>query len=136
MVLAALAIAGLPNIYTIANLLGIRMAPDWYLASAFAGKQIKNVVACLFALVNGGLVGALTAHFPTIEYCVLLFPHGLLEMSSYFLLLGAISTTNLDPQSKMPRKLLLLAGVSYAILLGAAWIEAFVTPFLAVSSLL
>jgi hypothetical protein len=57
-------------------------------------------------------------------------------MSSYFLLLGAISTTNLDPQSKMPRKLLLLAGVSYAILLGAAWIEAFVTPFLAVSSLL
>ncbi|MCH3957299.1 MAG: class IIc cyclic bacteriocin [Olsenella sp.] len=34
MVLAALAIAGLPNIYTIANLLGIRMAPDWYYLQA------------------------------------------------------------------------------------------------------
>jgi hypothetical protein len=37
-VLAALAIAGLPNIYTIANLLGIRMAPDWY-------QSIVNVVS-------------------------------------------------------------------------------------------
>lgn len=38
MVLAALAIAGLPNIYTIANLLGIHMAPDWY-------QSIVNVVS-------------------------------------------------------------------------------------------
>lgn len=106
------------------------------LSSVYSGQHIKNIIAYLFALVNGGAVGALIAHFPTIEYCVLLSPHGFLEMSSYFLLLGAVATTHQEVRGKLPRRLLLLSGVSYAMLLGAAWIEAFITPFLAVSYLL
>lgn len=98
-------------------------------------KRIARMTAWLFVLINGIIVGALAAHFPTAAYFVLLIPHGIPEMSAYFLLIGTVSvyrTTWDGPKYELAKPI----GILYAILLGSAWIEAYVTPYLAIQWLL
>ncbi len=65
-ILAATMFVGLPNIYTIANLLGINMAPSWYqsiVSYVSAGGTIAQAFAAILGVVVPGWALAVVSGF-------------------------------------------------------------------------
>ncbi len=85
----------------------------------------------IMVIFNGILVGTIISRFAHTQYLIMLLPHGILEMSVFFML-GAIVSKYVDKKETNWRTLIKSVSILYIVLIAAAVIEAWVTPFLTV----
>lgn len=104
-------------------------------STVYTDRRVARMIGILFPITNGVIIGALVARFPSAEYLIIVLPHGVLEMGAYFLLIGTISVYQPSATQSL-RSLVKPICALYVSMLCAAWVEAYVTPYLAMDWLL
>lgn len=82
-------------------------------------------------VLNGCIVGVIISQFAHAQYLIMLLPHGILEMSVFFML-GAIVSKYIDKKETNWKTLIKPVSILYIGLIASAVIEAWITPFLTV----
>ena len=110
---------------------------NWKVAAMCSLGGLFHVVPPLAALVNGLVLGLVTARLEPLEAAILIAPHGAVELPAFVLSVAAgmrlsfyLATRREGLTEALRRAALIAVGLAIP-LLAAAVIEAFVTPQLA-----
>lgn len=94
----------------------------WIFSAIFVGKIMLHV----FAAINGICLGLLMSKFSTMKYLLLVLPHGIIEMGSFFLMCDTI--LNIIKKANIGKGDVSKIMIAYILLIVAAIIETFFTP--------
>ena len=94
----------------------------WIISAIFVGK----IMLYVFAAINGICLGLLMSKFSTMKYLLLVLPHGIIEMGSFFLMCDTI--LNIIKKANIGKKDVSKIMIAYILLIVAVIIETFFTP--------